>query len=158
MNPAIPFLLLALTGPTIQAQSPALKGGGEVVLAGTRYRFEPESLMASTAAVEGKQVLQVRGRLVAEDPATALDIELITLGTRMIYRLNLVRHEGSAEKVRWGANLKTQVEVAAPGHPQDGDRATFKVQGPLVGMVEGTAKRATWSGSFWAGFSVEQVP
>ena len=157
MNPVIPCLLLALAGPAVQAQSPILQGGGEIILAGTHYRFEAESLMASTTTEGGNRALQLRGKLVPDDASAALDFELVTLGPRIIYNMKLVRGEGSAEKVRWGANLKTRVEVLAPEHPRDGDRATFKVQGPLVGVEEGKAKRATWSGSFWAEFSVEQV-
>lgn len=158
MNPAIPCLLLALAAP-LPARDAGPQGGGEVLIAGVRYRFEPESLRASTAAVDGERALQVRGRLVPEAPSEALDFELVTLGTHRIYTLGLVRREGDHEKARWNATLKTRVEVEAPERPQAGDRATFTVQGPLVGAPGGPKGRpATWSGTFWAAFSVEQAP
>ena len=154
LKTALP-LLAALAAP-LAAQSPAPQGGGEVSIAGATYRFEPESLMASTAPVEGQRALRLRGRLVPAGGGAAWTFELVTLGPREIYLMNLVQRDGTVEKARWSATLKTQVEVVAPEHPGDGDHATYKVQGPLVGSGKG--KRTAWTGSFWCGFTVEQVP
>jgi len=157
MNRRISCLLIAVACPLL-AQSSGQQGGGEVVLAGKHYRFEPDSLMASTTAVDGERALQLKGRLICDDPADALAFELVTFGAHEIYSLGLVRHEGTLEKARWNATMKTRVQVEAPEHPQAGDRATFKVEGPLVGTMEGPRHPTAWSGTFWAGFSVEHAP
>ena len=156
MKTALP-LLIALAAPLV-AQSPALQGGGEVVIAGATYRFEPASLMASAQPVNGNQMLRVRGRLVPADAASALDFELVAMGDHEIYLLKLTGQDGKGGLLRWNANLKTKVEVTAPLTPKDGDRATFKVSGPLVRLEGSKEKRAAWSGAFWSAFTVEQAP
>lgn len=153
MKTALP-LLIALAAP-LAAQSPALQGGGEVIIAGTTYRFEPASLMASSQPVNGNQMLKIKGRLISANPDATLDMELVALGDHEIYLLKLKGPDGMA---RWGANLKTKVEVKAPPEPKEGDRATFEVSGPLVRLEGGKEKRTTWSGTFWSAFTVEQVP
>ena len=151
-------ILIALASTALPAQVAVPQGGGEVAIAGTTYRFEPTSLLASTQPVEGHQALKLTGRLIPADPSGTLDLEMVCLDGHVIYLLNLVRHDGASEKMRWSANLKTRLKVAAPEHPEDGDRATFQVEGPLVRMENGKVKRATWLGTFWSAFTVEQVP
>ena len=151
MKTALP-VLIALAAP-LAAQSPSIQGGGEVVIAGAAYRFEPASLMASTQPVNGNQMLRIRGRLVPADAAGALDFELVAMGDHEIYLLKL-----TGNGIRWNANLKTKVEVTAPQEPKDGDRATFQVSGPLVRLEGSKEKRTIWSGAFWSAFTVEQAP
>jgi hypothetical protein len=147
--------LLVLSLPLL-AQSP--RGGGSVTLGGESYRFEPGSLMASKAKKGQMGALEVRGRLVPKDASKALNLDLISMGGKYIYRLELVREEGGVEKERWAATVKTQVRSEAPEKPVAGSKATFTVSGPLTGAVDGVGRQTTWSGEFWAGFSVEQAP
>ncbi|HJU84205.1 MAG TPA: hypothetical protein VJ600_08335 [Holophagaceae bacterium] len=151
-------LVLFLASPMLLAQGAGLQGGGTITLGQEPYRFEPASLMASKADAKHMRALQIRGRLVPKDPSKALDLELVAMGTHYIYRLSLVRQERGIEKERWAATLKTQIWVEAPEKPKAGDRATFKVSGPLTGSVDGLGRQTTWSGEIWAAFSVEQVP
>ncbi|HET6329855.1 MAG TPA: hypothetical protein VFF76_03620 [Holophagaceae bacterium] len=151
----LPFVLAA---PALVAQGAGLQGGGTLMIGAERYRFEPDSLRASKSEDPQKRALQIRGRLISSDPSKTLDLELIALDARTIYRLDLVHREADTEKERWAATLKTRLQVEAPASPGAGDRATFRISGPLVGIVEGLPRHVVWSGTFWAAFSVERVP
>lgn len=150
--------LLALAAIPALGQSAAPSGGGVVVLGGVHYRFEAESLMASTTSQEGLRALQVKGKLVPDDASGTLEVDLVTLGPQTIYQLTLLRHDADGGTTRWNATMKTRIQVEAPDSIGAGDRATFTVQGPLQVSGHGPVRHLPWSGSFWAPFSVKQVP
>ncbi|HJU83629.1 MAG TPA: hypothetical protein VJ600_05430 [Holophagaceae bacterium] len=155
MKSAAPFLLAPLLAVSLPAQAASIPGGGVLTLGSESYRFEAESLMASKARPKQMGAVEVRGRLVPKDPAKALKLDLISMGGKYIYRLELVREENGVEKERWAATLKTQVQSTSPENPKSGDKAVFKVSGPLTGAVDGVGRQSSWSGEIWAGFSVQ---
>ncbi len=114
--------------------------------------------MASKAKAKQMGALEVRGRLVPKDPSKALALDLISMGGKYLYRLELVREEKGMEKERWAATVKTQVRSEAPEKPVPGDKAKFIVSGSLTGAVDGIGRQTRWDGEIWVTFSVEQVP
>ena len=152
---------LILLAPVLAAAAPARasgpQGGGTIQIGSESYRFEPQSLMASKPKPKQMGALEVRGRLVPKDASKALMLDLVSMGGKYIYRLELVREDNGVEKERWAATMKTQVLSEAPANPKAGDKATFKVSGPLTGSVDGVGRQINWSGEIWIGFSVELV-
>ena len=159
MKSSFPLLLVpCLVSPALHAGGPAIRGGGTHNLGSVRYRFQARSLIVSSPKTHQVRGLQLKGRLVPADPSKALELDLVVLGGKTLYHLDLVRRSKGIEQERWAATLKTSATAEAPETPGIRDKATFMVSGPLVGIVEGHPSQTTWAGEIWAGFSVERLP
>lgn len=157
MNPAL-LLSLASVFPAL-AQSPMTEtsGGGTLQLGREAFKFRPESLNLAPAQPKLKlpRTFVLRGKL---EPAggTAVSFELTALEDGRIYGLRLVRkHPNGAENERWGATLKTKVEVQELD-AKPGGKLRISLSGPLASNEADKGGATSWKGELWATF--REVP
>lgn len=146
-----------LVAPAQGLPQPAPAGGGTLTLGKEAYRFVLEAVNLAPAQPKLKlpRAFVLRGRLEAETGAP-LSFELTALEDGRIYGLRIVRKRPAAgDDDRWGASLKTKVEVLELD-ARPGGKLRIAVTGPLTYAQGGEGGATTWKGELWGTF--ETVP
>lgn len=140
-------LCLAATLPaqTIDAQA---KGGGELKIDGTLYHFELKALYTAPPKGGLPGAFRIQGRLVPEDQAQALDLDLTVLKTGTLYMLRILRKGPGGYPDTWSATGKTRARITLL-EDHFGGRLEIACSGPLTGVIGRRPKTTTWRGSLW---------
>ncbi|GLH72402.1 hypothetical protein GETHLI_09040 [Geothrix limicola] len=143
---------LSLQAQTLELQA---KGGGELKIGATSYRFALTDL--STAPAKGglSGALKLTGNLVPKDgSAGTFHMTLIVLKSGGLYTLRIERRNGKAYPDSWAATLKTKTR-ALKLEDRPGGRVEIQCEGPLTGVIAQRPTQADWSGTLWAVFPGE---
>lgn len=152
MNPAALCLPLALGIQVQEAQ-----GGGTLHLGKEACQFEFESLNLAPAQPQLKlpRTFVLRGKLRPES-GPALSFELTAMEDGRIYGLRIVRKRpGAGDDDRWGALLKTKVEVVELD-ARPGGKLRLALSGPLSSVEGARGGTSSWKGELWGTF--REVP
>jgi hypothetical protein len=152
LNP--PALLIASFALSLGAQQISIQGGGSIKIGEITHQFLPEALSAAPAKNRLPRAFLLQGKLIPQNAPKAhtLNFELTLFETGQIYRLEILKREGERERVRWGASLKTKIQILA-FTPKLGGRLSLGMEGPLVGVVDAEGRESAWKGEIWATFS-----
>jgi hypothetical protein len=157
MNPPLLLSLALATQPPGSIQLLETASGGTLQLGRESFRFSAESLNLAPAQPKLKlpRTFVLRGKL---EPAggTAISFELTALEDGRIYGLRLLRKQGNGlESERWGATLKTKVEVQELD-ARPGGKLRISLSGPLASNEADKGGATSWKGELWATF--REVP
>jgi hypothetical protein len=147
---ALPFLAL---GAVVSAQALDLKpkGGGELKIGGTTYRFELTNLTSAPPKSGLPGAVKLEGNLVPADGGAKLHMGLTVLKGGGLYMLRVERKAAGSYPDNWAATTKTW---ARPLKLEDrpGGRVEIQCGGGLTGVIAQRPQEATWSGTLWAVF------
>lgn len=149
LNP-LPSLVLCAT-PSAQMVEMKPKGGGELKIGDTLYRFDLTRL--STAPPKGNLsgAVKLEGNLVPQDAARAFHLTLTVLKDGSLYMLRIDRRPPGSYPDTWAATPKTRTRVLKL-EDRPGGRIEIRCEGRLTGVLGQQPQDRPWSGTLWAVF------
>ena len=131
------------------AAGPSIRGGGSLVIQGTRYRFQPTSALLLPPTRGLGRSLHLDGGLTPDSGGAAFRMSLVLLLKQGIYRLDLHRPGPGGYPDSLGATMATQIKVVSL-QDRPGGQVHLECSGPLNGILGKRPVSTQWSGRIWA--------
>jgi hypothetical protein len=125
------------------------KGGGELRIGPTLYRFDLTNLTFAPAKGGLSGAVKLEGSLVPGDRSRPFRMALTVLKDGSLYMLRIDRKGADAYPDTWAATAKTHTR-ALRLEDRPGGRIDLRCEGPLTGIIAKRPQTATWSGQLWA--------
>ena len=131
------------------------KGGGDLRIGGTQYRFELTDLSSAPPKGGLPGAVKLEGNLTPKDSSRPFHMTLTVLKNGSLYLLYIHRSPSSGYPDSWSPSLKARAKACTHAlklEDRPGGRVELSCEGTLTGMIGRQPKEAIWSGTLWAEF------
>jgi hypothetical protein len=141
-------LCTALGAQTIDLRP---RGGGELKIGASSYRFEPTGLMSAPPKGGLPGAVRLEGDLVPQGAGLPFHLVLTVLKNGTLYLMHMERGAPHSYPDTWAATPGSRT-LAIRLEDRPGGRVELRCEGPVTGIIAKRPENATWSGTLWAVF------
>jgi hypothetical protein len=131
------------------------KGGGDLRIGGTQYRFELTGLSSAPPKGGLPGAVKLEGNLIAGDSSRPFHMTLTVLKNGSLYLLYIHRSASGGYPDSWSPSLQARLKASTRAlrlEDRPGGRIELSCEGTLTGMIGRQPREANWSGALWAVF------